>query len=105
MFWKIYYIALDLARGSVTDSEITVQVNPFGVAFSLIKRSDLIQVNHHGDIIDGGPVRLLNTAAFMIRKYTSSFGTLISKIFLRDAALFCQLRLQYRKGLLLSIIS
>ena len=44
----------------------TFWVNPFGVAFSLIKKSDLIQVDHHGKIIDGGPVRLLNAAAFMI---------------------------------------
>lgn len=44
----------------------TFWVNPFGVAFSLIKSSDLIQVDHAGKIIAGGPVRLLNTAAFMI---------------------------------------
>ena len=44
----------------------TFWVNPFGVAFSLIKRSDLIQVDHQGSIIAGGPVRLLNSAAFMI---------------------------------------
>ena len=61
-----------------TDSEITIStlrdpvdpttfwVNPWGVAFSMIKRSDLIQVDHSGNIIDGGKVRLLNTAAFMI---------------------------------------
>ncbi|KAL8836681.1 MAG: hypothetical protein Q9176_006195, partial [Flavoplaca citrina] len=44
----------------------TFWVNPFGVAFSLIKRSDLIQVDHDGNVIDGGDVRLLNSAAFMI---------------------------------------
>ncbi|MCJ1484476.1 hypothetical protein MMC06_004647 [Schaereria dolodes] len=44
----------------------TFWVNPFGVAFSLLKRSDLIQVDHSGKVIDGGPVRLLNAAAFMI---------------------------------------
>ncbi len=44
----------------------TFWVNPFGVAFSLIKASDLILVDHKGQIIDGGPVRLLNAAAFMI---------------------------------------
>jgi len=44
----------------------TFWVNPFGVAFSLIKKSDLIQVDHSGNIIDGGPVRLLNAAAYMI---------------------------------------
>ncbi|MCJ1364408.1 hypothetical protein MMC16_003518 [Acarospora aff. strigata] len=44
----------------------TFWVNPFGVAFSLIKVSDLIQVDHKGQVIAGGPVKLLNTAAFMI---------------------------------------
>ncbi|KAL8711350.1 MAG: hypothetical protein Q9220_004247 [cf. Caloplaca sp. 1 TL-2023] len=44
----------------------TFWVNPFGVAFSLIKKSDLIQVDEEGNIIDGGEVRLLNAAAFMI---------------------------------------
>lgn len=44
----------------------TFWVNPFGVAFSLMKKSDLIQVDHDGKVIDGGEVRLLNTAAFMI---------------------------------------
>jgi len=41
-------------------------VNPFGVAFSLIKKSDLIRVSEKGEILEGGEVRLLNTAAFMI---------------------------------------
>lgn len=44
----------------------TFWVNPFGVAFSLMKRSDLIQVDHRGKIIGGGNVKLLNAAAFMI---------------------------------------
>lgn len=44
----------------------TFWVNPFGVAFSLMKRSDLIQIDEDGEIIDGGEVRLLNSAAFMI---------------------------------------
>ncbi|KAL8795685.1 MAG: hypothetical protein Q9195_001923 [Heterodermia aff. obscurata] len=44
----------------------TFWVNPFGVSFALIKKSDLIQVNHQGKVIDGGDVRLLNAAAFMI---------------------------------------
>lgn len=44
----------------------TFWVNPFGMAFSLIKRSDLIQVDHEGKVIGGGPIRLLNAAAFMI---------------------------------------
>ncbi|KAK3673306.1 hypothetical protein LTR78_006851 [Recurvomyces mirabilis] len=44
----------------------TFWVNPFGVAFSHINKSDLIQVNAQGKVIDGGEVRLLNTAAYMI---------------------------------------
>lgn len=44
----------------------TFWVNPFGTAFSLMKSSDLIQVDHHGTVIDGGPNRMLNAAAFMI---------------------------------------
>lgn len=42
-------------------------VNPFGLHFSLIQPSDLLLVDHKGDILDeSGPCRLLNTAAFMI---------------------------------------
>ncbi|KAL4885725.1 class II aldolase/adducin N-terminal [Aspergillus karnatakaensis] len=41
-------------------------VNPFGQAFSQIKASDLILVDHSGKVIDGGECRLLNAAAFMI---------------------------------------
>ncbi|KAJ2981621.1 hypothetical protein NQ176_g1908 [Zarea fungicola] len=44
----------------------TFWVNPFGMAFSLIKRSDLIHVNHEGQVIGGGPNRLLNLAAYAI---------------------------------------
>jgi ribulose-5-phosphate 4-epimerase/fuculose-1-phosphate aldolase len=44
----------------------TFWVNPFGVSFSLIKKSDLIRVSEEGKIVDGGPVRLLNTAAYAI---------------------------------------
>lgn len=44
----------------------TFWVNPLGVAFSLIKKSDLILVDHKGRTVDGGPVRMLNAAAFMI---------------------------------------
>lgn len=44
----------------------TFWVNPFGVAFSLMKKSDLILVNAKGEVIDGGECRLLNTAAYMI---------------------------------------
>ncbi|OBT78966.1 hypothetical protein VF21_02824 [Pseudogymnoascus sp. 05NY08] len=41
-------------------------VNPFGVAWPLLKASDLILVNAAGEIVEGGPVRLLNKAAYMI---------------------------------------
>ena len=41
-------------------------VNPFGLAFGLIRRSDLILVDHEGRVVDGGANRLLNTAAYMI---------------------------------------
>jgi len=44
----------------------TFWVNPFGVAFSLITASDLIRVDAEGNVVDGGRVRLLNTAAYMI---------------------------------------
>ena len=44
----------------------TFWVNPLGLAFALMKKSDLIQVDHNGEIIGGGELRLLNTAAFMI---------------------------------------
>jgi len=44
----------------------TFWVNPFGLHFSLITASDLIQVDHSGAVIAGGPNRMLNTAAFMI---------------------------------------
>jgi len=41
-------------------------VNPFGVAWPLLKASDLIRVDHTGRVVEGGPCRLLNTAAYMI---------------------------------------
>ncbi|KAJ5919827.1 hypothetical protein N7454_009662 [Penicillium verhagenii] len=44
----------------------TFWVNPFGTAFSLIRTSDLIRVNHNGQVIDGGENRMLNAAAFVI---------------------------------------
>ncbi|KAJ8106853.1 hypothetical protein ONZ43_g6920 [Nemania bipapillata] len=40
----------------------TFWVNPFGVAWPLLKASDLIRVDHDGQIVDGGAVRLLNVA-------------------------------------------
>lgn len=41
-------------------------VNPFGLAFSEMKSSDLILVNPQGEVIAGGANRLLNQAAYMI---------------------------------------
>lgn len=41
-------------------------VNPFGMSFSHIKKSDLILVDHDGNVVDGGENRLLNSAAYMI---------------------------------------
>lgn len=41
-------------------------VNPLGRAFCLMRRSDLILVNSRGEVVDGGPNRLLNRAAYMI---------------------------------------
>ncbi|KAH8597122.1 class II aldolase/adducin N-terminal [Bisporella sp. PMI_857] len=41
-------------------------VNPFGVAWPYLKASDLILVNAEGKVVDGGPVRMLNVAAYMI---------------------------------------
>ncbi|OQV04212.1 Clas II Aldolase and Adducin domain-containing protein [Cladophialophora immunda] len=44
----------------------TFWVNPFGRAFSQMRRRDLILIDHEGKVIDGGENRLLNTAAYMI---------------------------------------
>ncbi|KAM3065344.1 hypothetical protein ACMFMG_011532 [Clarireedia jacksonii] len=41
-------------------------VNPFGVAWPLMRASDLIRVDGNGNVVEGGPCRLLNTAAYMI---------------------------------------
>ncbi len=40
-------------------------VNPFGVAWPLLKASDLILVNPEGKVVEGGPVRLLNAAGMI----------------------------------------
>jgi ribulose-5-phosphate 4-epimerase/fuculose-1-phosphate aldolase len=63
---SIYVRYLTQAKLTPTLQPDCFWVNPFGVAFSLINKSDLILVNHHGQVIDGGEVRLLNTAAYMI---------------------------------------
>lgn len=44
----------------------TFWVNPFGVDFNLINKSDLIRVDHKGNILDHGRVKRLNKAAFLI---------------------------------------
>ncbi|KAF2210670.1 hypothetical protein CERZMDRAFT_69286 [Cercospora zeae-maydis SCOH1-5] len=44
----------------------TFWVNPFGVDFNLIKKSDLLRVDHQGNILDHGKVTVLNRAAFLI---------------------------------------
>ncbi|EXF78168.1 hypothetical protein COL5a_012117 [Colletotrichum fioriniae] len=44
----------------------TFWLNPFGVPWPLLKASDLIRVDENGEVVEGGPVRLLNTAAYMI---------------------------------------
>jgi ribulose-5-phosphate 4-epimerase/fuculose-1-phosphate aldolase len=41
-------------------------VNPFGLAFGSMRSSDLILVDPHGCVIDGGSNRVLNQAAYMI---------------------------------------
>lgn len=41
-------------------------VNPFGVSWARLQASDLILVNSQGTVVAGGPVRRLNTGAFMI---------------------------------------
>ncbi|CAK3919942.1 Hypothetical predicted protein [Lecanosticta acicola] len=44
----------------------TFWVNPFGVDFNLIKASDLLRVDHSGNILEHGRVKILNRAAFLI---------------------------------------
>lgn len=44
----------------------TFWVNPFGKAFSQIRQSDLMRLSHDGKIIDHGPIRRLNLAAYKI---------------------------------------
>ena len=44
----------------------TFWVNPFGISFNLIKRSDLVRVDEEGRVLEGGEWRLINRAAIMI---------------------------------------
>jgi ribulose-5-phosphate 4-epimerase/fuculose-1-phosphate aldolase len=41
-------------------------VNPFGVSFSQMRRSDLVRVDYAGKVLEGGPVKLVNRAAVLI---------------------------------------
>ncbi|KDN67636.1 putative class II Aldolase and Adducin domain-containing protein [Colletotrichum sublineola] len=60
----------------------TFWLNPFGVAWPLLKASDLIRVNAEGKVIDGGPVKLLNTAgSFMSPPSPSTFAKVLSGSF------------------------
>ena len=43
-----------------------MQVNPFGIAFNQIRRSDLIRLDYEGKVLEGGPNRLVNRAAVLI---------------------------------------
>lgn len=42
-------------------------VNPFGVAFSMINKSDLILVNHGGEVIDGGEASPIGRIILCVR--------------------------------------
>lgn len=44
----------------------TFWVNPLGIDFNLINKSDLLRVDHKGNILDHGRVKVLNRAAFLI---------------------------------------
>lgn len=44
----------------------TFWVNPFGVPWPSLRARDLIRVGEGGKVIEGGDVKLLNTAAYMI---------------------------------------
>lgn len=42
-------------------------MNPLGVDFNIINKSDLLRVDHNGNVLDHGPKsKLLNKAAFLI---------------------------------------
>ena len=44
----------------------TMWVNPFGQAFNLMRKSDLIRIDYEGKVIEGGPNKLVNRAAVLI---------------------------------------
>lgn len=41
-------------------------VNPFGVSFNHIRRSDLVRIDYKGNVLEGGSVQLINRAAVLI---------------------------------------
>jgi ribulose-5-phosphate 4-epimerase/fuculose-1-phosphate aldolase len=41
-------------------------VNPFGIAFNHIRRSDLLRIDYDGKVLDGGSNKLVNRAAVLI---------------------------------------
>jgi len=41
-------------------------VNPFGLSWRMLKASDLLLVNKKGEVVESGPCKLLNVAAFAI---------------------------------------
>lgn len=51
---------------SCADLREAFWVNPFGVDFNRINKSDLLRVDHKGNILDHGRVKVLNKAAFLI---------------------------------------
>jgi Class II Aldolase and Adducin N-terminal domain len=65
----------------------TFWVNPFGLASSLIKASDLIRVVHDGAVVDGGSNRLLNLAAYMIHILFGAAPPLCNKFLGSDICL------------------
>ena len=41
-------------------------VNPFGLSFNLMRRSDLLRIDYTGKVLEGGPNKLINRAALLI---------------------------------------
>jgi ribulose-5-phosphate 4-epimerase/fuculose-1-phosphate aldolase len=44
----------------------TLWVNPFGISFQQMRKSDLVRIDHEGKVLEGGNARLINRAAVMI---------------------------------------
>ena len=59
MPWKSLYTN-GFIQGPVEPTSFWL--NPFGVAWNTVEASDLILVDKNAKIVDGGPVRLMNTA-------------------------------------------